>query len=69
MYVIVITNFAFSYRKPFFNSNQADQFIKPVTNFGRQYFSTIFNAPYYMIIDVVYAGPSMCVFIHTYSIT
>ena len=47
-----------------------DQLIQPVADFGRQYFSAVFYAPDNMVIDVVYAGPCVYIFIiHTDSIS
>ena len=69
MDVIIFTDLTFNYSKAFFFANSLEKFYKSVAYIRRQDLPAVLDAPYYMIIDVIYASPCVGILVfHTYSI-
>ena len=67
--MIGFTDLAPDNAKSFFISYKLNQLIQSATDFRLKHFPAVFDAPYNMVIDVVYASSCVNVFIHTYSIS
>ena len=69
MNMVIFTDLTFNYSKVFFFANSLEQFYKPATYIRRQDLPAVLDAPYDMIIDVIYASPCVGILVfHTYSI-
>ena len=71
MNVVSFSDFALNYGKTFLSANVSHNGLQLLFDLGRENLSSVFDAPYDVIIDVIHARSCVCIIIvsHTYSIT